>query len=290
MRIAVLADIHGNLPALEAVIADMQQFEPEQVIVAGDSINWGPFSAEVVEHILASRWPVIRGNHEFYMLYYQTPFAPEHWHHFTTPDWLNRHLPRSTRLLIGSLPDELRLCYPGAPFIRMVHASPGNHWLGIYPTQTSEAEVCDLLRNVDETTVITAHTHLQMDRTVDRWHIVNPGSVGLPLDGNPAAGYAVLESDGSVWKTMLRRVDYDLDALMAACDRLDYVKTLGIYGRLMQTEFVRARPLVYSFNLWRQKYHAGEPDSLELVEDFLSQPKAILEFYKPDYRVNVEKL
>jgi hypothetical protein len=83
-------------------------------------------------------------------------------------------------------------------------------------------------------------------------------------------------------------VDYDLDALMVACDRLDYVKTLGPYGRLMQNEFLRARPLVYSFNLWRHKYHPDEADTLELVDDFLSQPNALFEFFKPDYRVNVE--
>lgn len=288
MRIAVLADLHGNLPALEAVIADMQPFAPEQVIVAGDVINWGPFSAEVLKRILDLRWAVIRGNHEFYMLYHQTPFAPEHWRSFTTPDWLNHHIPRAERIRIGGLPDELRLCYPDAPFIRVIHASPGNHWLGLYPTQTSDTEVCDLLRGVEETTIIAAHTHLQMDRTVDRWHIVNPGSVGVPLDGNPAAGYAILENEGDGWKATFRRVDYDLDALMAACNRLDYVKTLGVYGRLMQQEFLRARPLVYSFNLWKLKYHPDVADSLGLVEDFLGQPNANLEFYKPDYRVNFE--
>lgn len=288
MRIAVLADIHGNLPALEAVIRDMQQFEPEQVVVAGDLINWGPFSVEVVRHVLDSHWAAIRGNHEFYMLYHQTPFAPESWRNFATPDWLNRHIPRAERIQIGGLPDELRLCYPGAPFIRVVHASPRNHWLGIFPTQTTDAEVCELLANVEETTVIAGHTHLQMDRTVDRWRIINPGSVGIPLDGNPAAGYAIIESSGDGWRATFRRVDYDLDALMDACNKLDYVRTLGPYGRLMQEEFLQARPLVYSFNFWKQKYHPDEAETAELVDAFFSDPDARLEFLKPDYRVFFE--
>ena len=69
-RLAVLADIHGNLPALQAVIADMAQFAVDQVVVAGDSVNWGPFSRQVMELIWAHRWPVIRGNNELYLLDY----------------------------------------------------------------------------------------------------------------------------------------------------------------------------------------------------------------------------
>ena len=71
-RLAVLADIHGNLPALQAVIDDMAQFAVDQVVVAGDSINWGPFSREVLEVIRERRWPVIRGNNELYLLDYDT--------------------------------------------------------------------------------------------------------------------------------------------------------------------------------------------------------------------------
>ena len=64
MRFAVLADIHGNLPALEAVLADLAQFEVEQVVVAGDLINWGPCSAAVVERVVAAGWAIVRGNNE----------------------------------------------------------------------------------------------------------------------------------------------------------------------------------------------------------------------------------
>src|ERR1700720_3129900 len=78
-RLAILADIHGNLPALEAVIADLARFAVDQVVVAGDVINWGPFSAQVTARIVEAGWAVIRGNNEFYLLDYQTPRAPAAW-------------------------------------------------------------------------------------------------------------------------------------------------------------------------------------------------------------------
>lgn len=75
-RLATLADIHGNLLALEVVLADLAQSEIDQVIVAGDVINWGPFSAPVMARVAAAGWARIRGNNEDYLLDYATPRAP----------------------------------------------------------------------------------------------------------------------------------------------------------------------------------------------------------------------
>jgi protein phosphatase len=73
-RIALLSDIHGNLPALERVIKDMRQFAPDHVVVAGDMVNWGSFSAEVMQIIHENRWTMIRGNNEYYCI---NPSVPE---------------------------------------------------------------------------------------------------------------------------------------------------------------------------------------------------------------------
>ena len=91
-RLAILADIHGNLPALNTVIDDMAQFAVDQVVVAGDSINWGPFSLRVLEVICERRWPAVRGNNEFYLLDYDTERAPAHWSRFTMPPYLHELL------------------------------------------------------------------------------------------------------------------------------------------------------------------------------------------------------
>ena len=69
-QLAILSDIHGNLPALDAVLNDLAQFKVDQVVVAGDVINWGPFSAQVMERVTREGWPALRGNTEFYLLDY----------------------------------------------------------------------------------------------------------------------------------------------------------------------------------------------------------------------------
>jgi predicted phosphodiesterase len=78
-RPAILSDVHGNLPALEAVRQDLSQFRANQLIVAGGLVNVGPFSAQVVERIVESGWVVIRGNGELFLLDHGTPRSPDRW-------------------------------------------------------------------------------------------------------------------------------------------------------------------------------------------------------------------
>jgi len=75
MKLAILADIHGNLPALNAVMRELERLQPDHVVVNGDLINGVPFSAEVIDRIRAFDWTVVRGNHEFYLLNLGTPRA-----------------------------------------------------------------------------------------------------------------------------------------------------------------------------------------------------------------------
>lgn len=109
-RLAVLSDIHGNLPALEAVIADLAGRDVDQVVVAGDVINWGPFSAEVLARVTSAGWPVVRGNHEFYLLDYGTPRASPAWddrQRFSLLPWLCRQLRGPWQARIAGWPDTL---------------------------------------------------------------------------------------------------------------------------------------------------------------------------------------
>jgi predicted phosphodiesterase len=127
-RLAILADIHGNLPALEAVLQDLSQFKMDHVIVAGDVINWGPFSAQVMERVTREGWAVIRGNNEFYVLDYNTPRAPSEWEEYSLLPWLHRQLNGHWRNVIAAWPDALSLRFPDAPPLRVVHGSPRSPW------------------------------------------------------------------------------------------------------------------------------------------------------------------
>ncbi|HYN87582.1 MAG TPA: metallophosphoesterase, partial [Ardenticatenaceae bacterium] len=141
--LAVLADIHGNLPALQAVVEDLAQFDVDHVVVAGDVINWGPFSAQVVEYIVAEGWAVIRGNAEYYLLNYDTPRAPAEWNdpaNYPMLPWLHRQLAGRLHTLIAAWPDSITLYFPDAPAARVVHGSPRSAWEPIYAI-SSVAEV-----------------------------------------------------------------------------------------------------------------------------------------------------
>jgi predicted phosphodiesterase len=269
-RLAVLADIHANLPALEAVIADLEQFHVDHVIVAGDIINWGPFSVEVVERITSLGWGLIRGNHEYYLLDYDTPRAPDIWKTFDTPRWLNDQLGGHWKNVIAAWPESLTLRYPDAPLARVVHASPRDIRAGIYDL-TPDDEVAACLDGVDESFVIFGHTHLRMDRQVGRWRLFNPGAVGAPLDGKHGASYVILDGDAHGWHPTFRRVAFDPAPNFAAFEERQIVEHLGSTGILLIEEYKRARPYIYPFNEWCRLHHPDEPRTVALAEHFLAE-------------------
>lgn len=290
--LAILADIHGNLPALEAVWEDLSQFDVDHVVVAGDVINWGPFSREVLEFLTERYCAIIRGNHEYYLLDYDTPRAPEAWAQLTGsrlvgPRWIHHLIGDGWRTQIAAWPDTISLRFADGPPVRIVHGSPGNPWKGIYPNTTDD-EIVAMLSDVDESTVITAHTHLALDRTVDRWHIVNPGSVGNPFDGILDASYLLLESCGEGWRATHRRVLFDRERVIQELERQNLIAEHGAFGQLVIEEFRTARQYVGPFMLWRKTCHPNEPLSMEM--DFLQEftDEARWEHTWPVYHVNRE--
>lgn len=268
-NLAILADIHGNLPALQSVVADMGNFEIDHVIVAGDLINWGPFSLEVVEYALASQWAIIRGNNEFYLLDFATSREPASWRKYTLLPWLQSQFNPETRNKIAAWPDELRLRYPDAPEILVVHGVPGDPSTSIFAT-TKEVELNRIFRDVTCTTIVTAHTHLPLEKNIGGWHIVNPGSVGVPLDGEASASYALLTADNKGWNVMFRRVAYSIDPLLDRFEQQQFVLRCGPVAELIKREFVTARLQVIPFLRWCNV----EEISWEKLADFTDEVRS----------------
>ena len=269
-KIAVLADIHGNLPALQAVAQDLQKSDVDHVIVAGDVINWGPFGRQVLEFITNEGWAVIRGNHEFYLLDANTERAPGDWDdttQYSLLPWLGRQLAGKWQQRIDAWPDTISLRFPDAPPVRVVHGTPDSPWEPIFPN-TAANEIEAMLSGVQETTVIAAHTHIAMDQTVRQWHIVNPGSVGVPLDGVFAASYMLMEGTVRGWQADLRRVPFDYEPIFTELERQRFVEVCGVVGHLVLAEFKTALPHVHSFLNWRKQKHTGRPLTLELLSEF----------------------
>lgn len=267
-RLAVLADIHGNLPALQAVINDMAQYDVDQVAVAGDSINWGPFSRRVLEVISERRWPVIRGNNEFYLLDYDTERAPAHWARFTMPPYLHAQLSDQWVRRIAALPDTLQLRFRDAPPIRVVHGIPGDPWTAVTP-QSSAAQIRRWLRDSSERALICAHSHIALERHVGDWHIFNPGSVGVPLDGEHSASYMILDGRADGWRLAAhRRVPFDIAPVLAEFERTNFAERCGVTAHLVIDEFRSARLHLAAYLDWKDKRHPGRHDSFCMLREF----------------------
>ncbi|HLV33738.1 MAG TPA: metallophosphoesterase family protein [Spirillospora sp.] len=268
-RLAILADIHGNLPALEAVIADMAHFQPDHVIVAGDLINVGPFSAQVMQRVSELGWTAIRGNHEYYLLEYNTPRAPESRRDWVTLPFLYEQLAGRWYNLIAAMPDELTLYYPDGPPIRVLHGLPGNPWEALHRLSTDDA-VCAALDGVAEATVISGHYHLSFEKRVNGWHVLNPGSLGVPMDGLQDAGYLLLDSTGSGWQPTFRRVPVDYAPLYAEFERQRFVEQCGVIGYLIVQQFRWARTVINAFYRWHAATCPDQTPSIDLVDRFLA--------------------
>ncbi|NDJ75515.1 MAG: metallophosphoesterase family protein [Chloroflexi bacterium] len=216
-RIAILADIHGNLPALEAVLRDLEQVAPDQVVVNGDIVNRGPQSQECLDIVRDKGWPVVFGNHEEYLIQIREGEAGAEWY----TDWalptrcVAEDLTDDDVEYLENLPHDYVIDLPKLPALRIVHGSMRalNAGLGFW---MSDAELLSAVEGADEPLVVGAHTHRPLDRRVgERW-ILNSGAVGAPFNGNPDAQYLVLEATNSHWEADFRAVPYNRRALYEA--------------------------------------------------------------------------
>jgi predicted phosphodiesterase len=204
--IAVLYDIHGNLPALEAVLADAVAAGADEFLLGGDYALFGPWPEETLARLkqipAATR---IRGNVDRW-----TAFPND----LPDDDVLHRAV-ADCRAAIGEVASDALGALPEQVVVggtRYCHASPASDMSSFLPEPTDDED--DLLAGVTERRIVFGHTHLQFRRLRDNAiELVNPGSVGLPLDGDHRAAYALVLDDGSL---ALRRVSYDHERSAAA--------------------------------------------------------------------------
>ena len=215
MRVAVLADIHGNLPALDAVLGEADVAGADAIVLCGD-LAVGPMPAETLDRLaeLGDRAIWVNGNceRELVAAYDGSPDPglPEVARRPT--EYCASRLERRHRDLIAGLPMSAGLEITGLGPVRFCHA-----------TGRSDTEMVlvdspiDLYREAfadsDEPTVVLGHTHMPFDRLADRRRFVNPGSVGMPY-GRTGAYWALLGPD-----VVLRRTGYDLDAAVRTFER-----------------------------------------------------------------------
>jgi predicted phosphodiesterase len=238
MRLALLADIHGNLPALEAALAEIETLQPDRVVVAGDIVDGGPDSAACWRRVKALGCPVIRGNHERYVFDYGTPRGDPAW---TSPQFAPLRYARSefseTELAeLAALPTHWT--DPDLPGLLVVHASLRGDNDSIFP-YTPDALLEPMFPGIDPAIrlIVRGHNHACSLREWGARRIVTTGSVGLPQDGNPAAQFLLLERglDGA-WSVRHRAVRYDVGATLRRFRESGYLDKAGPLGRLFYRE------------------------------------------------------
>ena len=218
-RLAIISDIHGNLPALEAVLADIEAQGGSRIYHLGDLVGYNPFPNETVALVARRGIPGITGNYDQAVLGQVADPVGELLNAKITPmgreiyAWTVRQVTGASREFLAAQPRE-RSVAVGRRRLRLTHGSPRHIKDYVRPTWPDEM-VGDLLSEVEEDILFTGHTHIPVVRQVRGKWLINPGSVGFPKDGNPLAAYALLEL-GEELEVTIRRVAYDIDRTVQA--------------------------------------------------------------------------
>jgi len=210
MRIAIVSDVHGNLTAFEAVLADLLISSPDLVFHGGDLADAGASPLEIVDRIRDLGWPGVAGNTD------QMLWNPETLTNFASQSpamqpflSILEEMAQVTRDLLG--PDRLHWL-SALPLsqthdnLALVHASPGDPWCAPAPEAT-DAEFQSIFGKLARTVAVYGHIHRPFLRAMQHLLVANSGSVGLPYDGDPRASYLLLDDD----MPRIRRVDYNVE-------------------------------------------------------------------------------
>ena len=199
MRVAALYDIHGNLPALEAVLAELALDPPDAIVVGGD-VLWGPYQSECVGLLRDVGARFISGNCERAVL-----------HEDSDADrWCRGQLDAELLTDVGTWPMTLELDVDGLGWVLFCHATPRSDD-EIITGLTPDAAVAEAFGGIAADVVVCGHTHVQVDRVVPGApRLVNAGSVGLPYEGEPGAFWALLGG-----KVEHRKTAYDVESAIA---------------------------------------------------------------------------
>jgi putative phosphoesterase len=238
MRVAIVSDIHGNLTALEAVIADIARRGVDRVVHGGDLALVGCQPAEVIDRVRELGWPGIVGNTD------ELLWRPEEHKAQARNAPKLRELLRLlfdvyapvTRELLGheriawlrQLPDEHR-----EDNVVLVHASRGDLWRAPLP-DAEDSTLAATYGSCDAETVVYGHIHRPYVRRLEQFTVTNSGSVGSPFDGDPRASYLLLEPD----QAQIVRVEYDIEREVDLLLRSDYPDALRIAEMRRRGKFI----------------------------------------------------
>ena len=215
MRVLVLSDIHGNMPALEAIVKDEDW---DLMICLGDLVDYGPWPDEVIDYIMENADYTVMGNHDYSLAFGAECGCSEEYVELTlhTRKATLYRLSELHKSYLQSLPEKLDL-EMGGKVIHLVHGSYKNPLYGfVSPSMPEKA----ILKEMDgaKGIVLFGHSHIPMEKELkEDLKIINPGSVGFPKENDPRASYIVIENG----KFRLKKVEYDIEKMVSGIESME---------------------------------------------------------------------
>lgn len=275
MKIAVLSDIHGNIPALKTAVKDIERWQPDQVVVNGDVVNRGPCSLACLDIILEKQqqgWHLLKGNHEGFILECVKTADPQASAEYELNQfafWACDQIGVGRAKRLAGWEDVFVWRAPDGSEFRATHAAVGNNRQGIFQ-RMSDDEIEAIVTPLPAV-FVTSHTHEPLIREIKGSQIVNIGSIGSSFDGDRRSCYGRFTWDeANGWQSELVRLEYDYDQLERDYVASGFMDEAGVFAQLMLIEHRRAGGLFFR---WAKRYleqvKAGERTVEETVRELL---------------------
>lgn len=217
MTIACISDLHGNAPALEAVLRDIDAKGIRKILCAGDLVGFGPYPNEVIALLRGGNIPCVMGNYDAKVLKY--PEKKEKYkkkkraESYASFRWTWKRLSADNRAWLAGLPFSHAETIGGVSVL-MAHGSMRS-WKDYVPATTTEPELAELLVGHRPDLFITGHTHVPFFIRIGKTFVAGCGSAGKPVEGSPDVSYVIVET-GETLSGAVVRVAYDVEKLCAA--------------------------------------------------------------------------
>ncbi|HEX6287912.1 MAG TPA: metallophosphoesterase family protein [Herpetosiphonaceae bacterium] len=224
MRVALISDIHGNLVALETVLADLAGQAVDRIVCLGDVAATGPQPHEAIERLRALNCPVVMGNTDEWLITARPATAASDEIHQAIDRWCREQLTAADLDFLRTFAPTIEVALDDKTALLCVHGSPRSNTEAIETTTPDDA-LAPMLSNTAALVIASGHTHVQMLRRYNGQIVINPGSVGLPYEilgasdeirNPPWAEYAILSWHGQRLGIELRRVPLDIRAVTRA--------------------------------------------------------------------------
>ena len=255
MRVAVLSDVHGNLAAFEAALADARAQSPDQIILAGDYINGGPDSQACLHLALNSGLVALRGNHERYVCQAGTLRQHVRWNTpwFSSVRFAYQSFSQADFDAMRALPYD----YHGDDFYVVHSTTRDDH--DFIDENATDAMFERFFPGIKAGIIIRGHNHRHR---IDYWGqrpVITSGSVGIGLSGAPKAVYSLATRSNGRWHAEHRYVDYDLEHTLKRFEETAYLEYTGVIGKLYRLELMTGKNIIVAFiERYRDRLDSGQ--------------------------------